>query len=118
MSNTDNYPLMMLYHTQLRNICNFTALAFSLLAISRFYREKMHKIYNISFILFSLLFFIISLFLIYFSKVNINKLKKDNKIINNWLLIYDIFFIINISIIIYILHIFYNQFDNKYVFGL
>ena len=113
-NNTDKYNLMMLYHTQLRNVCNFTALAFSLLLISRYYREKMNKIYNISFIFFSLLFFIISLFVILLSKANINKLKKDNKMINNWLLIYNLFFIINFSLTIYTIYTFYSQFDDTY----
>lgn len=109
---------MMLYHTQLRNVCNFTALAISLLLISRFYREKNNKIYNISFIFFSLLFFIISLFVIYFSKLNINKFKKDNKMINNWILVYNIFFIINLIITLYTIYTLYNQFDNNYEQGL
>ena len=47
--------LMMLYHTSLRNVGLYTSISLALLGYSRFYRGKGMMIYNISFILISIL---------------------------------------------------------------
>ena len=123
MTNDNKFNLLSLFHTQLRNVCNFTALSFSLLAISRFYREKLNNIYNISFVFFSLIFLFCSIYIIITSKDTIQNLKdnfdnKDNELINNWIVIYDVFLVINITFILYTLNTAYNQFDNKLEKGL
>ena len=123
MNNDNKFKLLSLFHTQLRNICNFTALSFSLLAISRFYREKLNNLYNISFVLFSLIFLFCSIYIIRTSKHTIQILKEnnnneDNELINNWIVLYDAFLVINSGFILYTLNTAFNQFDNKLVKGL
>jgi len=123
MTNDNKFKLLSLFHTQLRNVCNFTALSFSLLAISRFYREKLNNIYNISFVLFSLIFLFCSVYIIRTSKHTIQTLKdnddnEDNELINNWIIIYDVFLVVNSAFILYTLNTAFNQFDNKIENGL
>jgi len=48
--------LIMLYHTTLRNMGLYTSLSLALLGYSRYYRGKGSMIYNITFIITSLLF--------------------------------------------------------------
>lgn len=123
MTNENKIRLLSLFHTQLRNVCNFTALSFSLLAISRFYREKLNNIYNISFVFFSLIFLFCSIYIIRTSKHTIQNLKEndnneDNELINNWIVLYDVFLVINITFILYTLNTAFYQFDNKIENGL
>lgn len=47
--------LMMLYHTSLRNVGLYTSISLALLGYSRFYRGKGLMVYNISFIVISML---------------------------------------------------------------
>ena len=54
--------ILMYYHTSLRNIGLFTSVSLGMLAYSRFYRGK-SKLYNIAFILISLLFLSLVLYL-------------------------------------------------------
>ena len=123
MTNDNKFNLLSLFHTQLRNVCNFTALSFSLLAISRFYREKLNNIYNISFVFFSLIFLLCSIYIILHSKHTIQDLKEnddnqDNKLINNWIVIYDVFLVLNSAFILYTLNTAYHQFEDKIENGL
>lgn len=55
---------LMYFHTVLRNVGLFTSISLATLGVSRFYRHK-SKIYNIGFILFSLLFLFVGIFLNY-----------------------------------------------------
>ena len=52
--------IIMFYHTTLRNVGLYTSISFALLASSRFYRGK-NKIYNIIFIILSLLILLTSI---------------------------------------------------------
>ena len=47
--------LMMMYHTTVRNVGLYTSISLALLGYSRFYRGKGMMIYNISFILISMI---------------------------------------------------------------
>ena len=97
MKNDDNgrdfYYSLNLFQSTLRNIGLFTSLSLALLGYSRYYREKGNKLYNISFILIS----IISLFITIIIANNQYKhantqmeyLEKDEvKIMNDWLKIH------------------------------
>ena len=48
--------LIMMYHTTLRNMGLYTSLSLALLGYSRYYRGKGSMVYNVAFIIFSLLF--------------------------------------------------------------
>lgn len=97
INNDDNgqdfYYSLNLFQSTLRNIGLFTSLSLALLGYSRYYREKGNKLYNISFILIS----IISLFITIIIANNqyehahtqLKHLEKDEvKIMNDWLQIH------------------------------
>jgi len=48
--------LIMMYHTTLRNMGLYTSLSLALLGYSRYYRGKGSMVYNVCFIIFSLIF--------------------------------------------------------------
>jgi lysylphosphatidylglycerol synthetase-like protein (DUF2156 family) len=50
--------LIMMYHTTLRNMGLYTSLSLALLGYSRYYRGKGSMVYNVAFIIFSLLFMV------------------------------------------------------------
>ena len=50
--------LIMMYHTSLRNVGLYTSLSLALLGYSRYYRGKGSMIYNVAFIIFSILFMV------------------------------------------------------------
>lgn len=56
----DEKSILMYYHTAFRNIGLYTSVSIAMLGYSRFYRGK-NIVYNVSFILISLVFLVISL---------------------------------------------------------
>ena len=50
--------LIMMYHTSLRNVGLYTSLSLALLGYSRYYRGKGSMVYNVAFIVFSILFMV------------------------------------------------------------
>ena len=52
---------MMLYQTTLRNVGLYTSVSLALLGYSRFYRGKGNALYNISFIIISMIFLLFAL---------------------------------------------------------
>ena len=65
---------MMLYQTTLRNVGLYTSVSLALLGYSRFYRGKGNSLYNISFIIISMIFLL-------FALVIVRNLLADHKII-------------------------------------
>lgn len=55
---------MMLYHTTLRNVGLYTSVSLALLGYSRFYRGKGNSLYNISFIIISMIFLMFALVIV------------------------------------------------------
>ena len=53
--------LLMLYHTSVRNVFLITSVSLGLLSYSRFFRTKGNDLYNLAFIIISLLFLCASL---------------------------------------------------------
>jgi len=66
--------IMMLYHTTLRNVGLYTSISLALLGYSRFYRGKGLALYNISFI-------IISMIWLYFAIILLNNMNTDHEIL-------------------------------------
>ena len=58
--------LMMMYHTSLRNMGLYTSLSLALLGYSRYYRGKGSMIYNVAFIIFSILFMVAAMVMGYY----------------------------------------------------
>ena len=89
--------LVMMYQTTLRNMGLYTSLSIALLGYSRYYRGKGSMIYNIAFIIFSLLFMgaaiVIGMYLIqdieYLHKTIItgDDEKNSRYILHKWLVI-------------------------------
>ena len=76
----DEKSILMYYHTSLRNVALYTSVSLALLGYSRFYRGKIF-IYNISFIVISLMLLAITIYKTQlFSntlKIQIKELKKE-----------------------------------------
>ena len=78
--------IIMFYHTTLRNVGLYTSISFALLASSRFYRGK-NKIYNIIFIILSLLILLTSILICKYLIDDIKKVKSnldEIKYLNKW----------------------------------
>tara|TARA_B100000683_G_scaffold257584_1_gene279250 strand:- start:2244 stop:2615 length:372 start_codon:yes stop_codon:yes gene_type:complete len=58
--------LIMMYHTALRNMGLYTSLSLALLGYSRYYRGKGSMIYNVAFIIFSILFMVAAMVIGYY----------------------------------------------------
>ena len=86
--------IIMFYQTSLRNVGSFISVSLALLGISHFYRDK-NDIYNVFFIIISLLFLlnsgIICLYLIQDIE-NFNKTEKKNDHFDKWIKIPRIIF--------------------------
>ena len=70
--------IMMLYHTTLRNVGLYTSISLALLGSSRFYRGTGLAMYNISFILISMVW-------LYFAITILNNMTIDHKILLSYL---------------------------------
>jgi len=113
-NNTDDhgwtiYKLFQMFHTTIRNSIILTALSLTLLGYSRYYRSKKNYLYNISFIVLSLLFvccsIIVNSLLLYDQIYIANIMKKQSNkealylnIIQKWYIIPVFLIIANISI--------------------
>ena len=75
---------LMYFHTSIRNLGLYISVALAILAVSRAYRGK-NRIYNVSFILITLMFLGISAYKNYLLIVNLSKIK-DNIESNDLLL--------------------------------
>jgi len=87
-NNTDDhgwtiYKLFQMFHTTIRNSIILTALSLTLLGYSRYYRSKKNYLYNISFIVLSLLFVCCSIIvnsLLLYDQINIANIMKKQSI--------------------------------------
>ena len=90
--------IKMLYHTNIRNIALYTSVSLALLGYSRYYRQTKYQIYNISFIIISLSFLLMSMFLSLYllkdHKVYLDKLVKEKKYTNKDLIMLEKWYII------------------------
>ena len=66
--------ILMYFHTALRNVGLYTSVSLAMLGYSRFYRGK-NKIYNLSFIIISLLFLLFSMMLCFYIIKTVNFMK-------------------------------------------
>ena len=73
----DSYKIRVYFHTVIRNAGLFTTTSFAALAYSRAYRNKNFLI-NISLIIASILFTLISLIILHFLLQDINKFTTEN----------------------------------------
>lgn len=81
--------ILMFYHTTLRNVGLFTSISLALLGYSRFYRGK-NKIYNISFIILSLLILLCAMMINFYLVKDLERMRtsiKDPKYLDKWMLI-------------------------------
>ena len=81
--------LMMLYQTTLRNVGLFTSISLALLVSSRYYREKGNKLYNISFIIISMMCLMVSINILSHMLIDHKKILKqlnetEKNVIGKW----------------------------------
>lgn len=86
--------LMMLYQVTLRNVGLFTSISLALLVYSRYYRAKRNKLYNVAFIVLSMMSLTISIIilqnmLVDHRKMFVNLNNNEKKIIGKWYKIPD-----------------------------
>jgi len=89
-----------LYHTNLRNVGLFTSISLAILGASRFYRGKGIMLYNIGYIIISLIFTFMSLILAYYLLEDHKKLIKkmnnnETKLLNKWYLLPKLLLVTN-----------------------
>ena len=92
--------LLMFYQTSLRNVGLYTSISFALLASSRFYRGK-NKMYNVLFIVLSLLVLLCSITICKYLIDDIKNMKlalDEVKYVNKWENIPQVIFYVNISV--------------------
>ena len=116
------YQIQALYHTNIRNVALFTSVSLGLLGYSRYYRAKKSQIYNISFIIISLLFLSMSILLCFYLLRDHNKyiniLKKSKKytkkeilLLEKWYIIPKIALVVNSIIIGFGLYTLIREFE-------
>ena len=66
--------LIMMYHTTLRNMGLYTSLSMALLGYSRYYRGRGSMVYNVCFIIFSLIFLLGAMTIGYYLIQDLEKL--------------------------------------------
>ena len=74
MTQIKKKDMLMYYHTAIRNVGLYTSVSIAMLGYSRFYRGKI-KLYNIAFIIISLVFLLFSMLLNYHIIITINDMK-------------------------------------------
>tara|TARA_Y100000746_G_C15187901_1_gene320140 strand:+ start:121 stop:459 length:339 start_codon:yes stop_codon:yes gene_type:complete len=92
--------ILMYYHTALRNVGLYTSISFALLASSRFYRGK-NKMYNILFLLLSLIILLCSVTLCKYLIDDLQNMKEnldEIKYLNKWETIPQIIYYVNIVV--------------------
>ena len=95
----ENHKIMTYYQSSLRTSGQYILVSLGLLGYSRFYREKKNNLYNISFIILSLLILGVSSLICLFLVNDLNNLlqnpSNEHSIMNKWLIIpYTILIII------------------------
>ena len=101
--------IMMLYHTTLRNVGLYTSISLALLGYSRFYRGKGLAVYNISFIIISIVWLFFAINILNNMNIDHNLLlskldDNDKKMLNKW------YFIPNNLIVLLIIVKFFSFF--------
>ena len=92
--------ILMYYHTALRNVGLYTSISFALLASSRFYRGK-NKMYNILFLLLSLIILLCSVTLCKYLIDDLQNMKEnldEIKYLNKWETIPQIIYYVSIVV--------------------
>lgn len=67
---------LMYFHTSIRNLGLYISVALAILAVSRAYRGK-NKLYNVSFIVITLLFLLLSVYKNYYLILTLKKMKME-----------------------------------------
>ena len=97
----DSHTVMTYYQSSLRTCGQYILVSLGLIGYSRFYRAKKNDLYNIAFIILSLLILLVAslicVFLIKDLNILIEKSESNNEI-NKWLIIPKIILVCNIAI--------------------
>jgi len=90
--------IKMLYHTNIRNVALFTSVSLALLGYSRYYRKSKFQVYNVSFIIISLFFLLMSVLLSQYllndHRLYLDKLVKEKKYTNEDIIMLEKWYII------------------------
>ena len=101
--------LLMFYQSTLRNIGLFTTVSLSMLSYSRFYRGK-SRIYNISFILISLVILALASYMSRLLIIDIEKLRTANMMmIKKWIPIPYALIVINTIVTFFGVYTLYRE---------
>lgn len=105
---------LMYFHTSIRNLGLYISVALAILAVSRAYRGK-SKLYNVSFIIITLLFLFLSAYKNYYLILTLERMKleiQDNEFYTNEIsYVPKVILNINIIIIFFCLYTFYREFN-------
>jgi len=97
----DSHKIMTYYQSSLRTCGQYILVSLGLIGYSRFYRAKKNDLYNIAFIILSLLILLVASLICIFLIKDLNILidKSESNIeINKWIIIPKIILVCNITI--------------------
>ena len=114
------YQIQALFNTQIRNVGLYLSLSLGLLGYSRYYRKEDSNVgylYDLSFLLLSIFFLSISLYICYNMIINHNIYIKNIKneeleLLNRWIILPKLLFVLLITIIIFNLYTFFRQINS------
>jgi len=83
---------LMFYQTTLRNVGLYTSISLALLGVSRFYRGKGNSLYNVGFVMISVILLLMAILILHKLIKNLNMVmidlnKGERKIVKDWLVI-------------------------------
>ena len=107
----DSQKILTYYQTTLTNSGQYILISLALLSYSRFYRKQKNSIYNITFIILSLLILLIALIICYFLLIDIRIVKnfEQSNILHKWLIIPKLIIIIIIFVGVFGLHTLFKE---------
>ena len=104
---------LMYFHTSIRNLGLYISVALAILTVSRAYRGK-NKLYNLSFIVITILFLIVSAFkniyLIKTLRAMKNEIKENKLYTDQIMIVPTLILMINITISVFCLYTLYREF--------
>jgi predicted Co/Zn/Cd cation transporter (cation efflux family) len=111
----DHKAINALFHTNLRNIGLFTSISLAILGASRFYRGKGMIMYNVGYILISLVFTVMSLMMANYLMEDHEKLikkmkKEDTELLDKWYMLPKMLLVTNSVILVFSLYTLMRQF--------
>ena len=114
------YQIQALFNTQIRNVGLYLSISLGLLGYSRYYRTKNNDIgdlYDLSFVLLSIFFLMISLYIccnmINNHNIYTKKIKNEElELLKKWIILPKLLFILLIIILLFNIYTFIRQYNS------